>query len=79
MSCKFAVINPFSDKLCQKKCNIVPKPFSFFRVFVDQLFGLFDSDKSGSIDFNVSGTTARWYPNKKPLIIKNIAGISCCY
>ena len=28
-------------------------PPGIARVFVDQLFGLFDSDKSGSVDFNV--------------------------
>lgn len=28
-------------------------PTGIARVFVDQLFGLFDSDKSGSIDFTV--------------------------
>ena len=28
-------------------------PPGIARVFVEQLFGLFDSDKSGSIDFNV--------------------------
>ena len=39
------------QKLQDFYCLLLPSGIA--RVFVDQLFGLFDSDKSGSIDFNV--------------------------
>ena len=39
------------QKLQDFYCLLLPSGIA--RVFVDQLFGLFDEDKSGSIDFNV--------------------------
>ena len=40
------------QKVFDMYCLLLPPGIA--RIFVDQLFTLFDGDKSGSIDFNVS-------------------------